>query len=238
MLRKSIATGEGLSGFGAKADALLEDAAGKFSSGTPAGDEEVLALYKIKAEELEVAVITSLEPLFVKILSALKENALETFKQGIIGVMDVADAMSEAETAFVSAAKASVPAKTPWSYKAERASLVSVMQAIQTQAKKAKAVSDQAQQQVSTAMNFLQMQAQQIQAMQAQYMGGQGGKWNLGAAYRPPDTNINLSGSFQGGRTNVQVSLVPDEGASLLGANGFTQGVGPANLGLSFNIHV
>jgi hypothetical protein len=74
--------------------------------------------------------------------------------------------------------------------------------------------------------------------VQAQYTGGQGGKWNLGAAYRPPDTNINLSASYQQGRANVQVSLVPDEGANLLGPNGFTQGVGPANLGLSFNIHV
>ena len=34
--------------------------------------------------------------------------------------------------------------------------------------------------------------------------GGQGGKWNVGAAYRPPDTNINLSGSYQQGRTNIQ----------------------------------
>lgn len=73
---------------------------------------------------------------------------------------------------------------------------------------------------------------------QAQYTGGQGGKWNLGAAYRPPDTNINLSGSYNQGRTNLQISMVPDEGAALLGPNGFTNGVGPANLGLSFNINM
>ena len=89
-----------------------------------------------------------------------------------------------------------------------------------------------------TALSYLQMQQQQMQALQAQYTGGQGGKWNLGGAYRPPDTNINLSASYQQGRTNLQVSMVPDEGANLLGPNGFTQGVGPANLGLSFNIHV
>ena len=77
-----------------------------------------------------------------------------------------------------------------------------------------------------------------MQQIPAQFTGGQGGKWNLGMAYRPPDTNINLSGSYQQGRANVQVSLVPDEGANLLGPNGFTQGVGPANLGLSFNIHI
>ena len=75
-------------------------------------------------------------------------------------------------------------------------------------------------------------------ARQAQYTGGQGGKWNLGAAYRPPDTNINLSGSYNQGRTNLQISMVPDEGANLLGPNGFTNGVGPANLGLSFNINM
>ena len=58
------------------------------------------------------------------------------------------------------------------------------------------------------------------------------------AAYRPPDTNINLSGSYNQGRTNLQISMVPDEGAALLGPNGFTNGVGPANLGLSFNINM
>ena len=65
--------------------------------------------------------------------------------------------------------------------------------------------------QLNTAMSYLQMQQQQMQAMQAQYTGGQGGKWNVGAAYRPPDTNINLSGSYQQGRTNLQISMVPDE---------------------------
>ena len=78
-----------------------------------------------------------------------------------------------------------------------------LMQAIGAQAKKAATTSRQAQQQLSTAMSFLQMLQQQMQAMQAQYTGGGGGKWNLGAAYRPPDTNINLSASYQQGRTNL-----------------------------------
>jgi len=34
----------------------------------------------------------------------------------------------------------------------------------------------------------------------------------------------------------VQLSCVPDEYAPMLGANGFTQGVGPGNLGLSLNL--
>ena len=34
--------------------------------------------------------------------------------------------------------------------------------------------------QMSTAMNYLQLQSQQMQQIQAQYAGGQGGKWSLG----------------------------------------------------------
>ena len=56
-------------------------------------------------------------------------------------------------------------------------------------------------------------------------------------AGRPTPTS-NFSGSYQQGRTNLQIAFVPDEGAPLLGANGFTNGVGPANLGLSFNVNL
>ena len=157
----------------------------------------------------------------------------------MLNEQDSAEALNAACEAFDSSAKASVPASVPgWGYKAERESMVGVCQAIGAQAKKAASTSKQAQQQLSTAMQFLQMLQQQMQAMQAQYTGSQGGRWNLGAAYRPPDSNINLSASYNQGRTNLQVSMVPDEGAALLGPNGFTNGVGPANLGLSFNINM
>eukprot|EP00960_Hanusia_phi_P017599 518307-Hanusia_phi.AAC.1 len=35
-----------------------------------------------------------------------------------------------------------------------------------------------------------------------------------------------------------EVSMIPDEQANLLGPNGFTSGVGPANLGLSLNLNL
>eukprot|EP00966_Prymnesium_polylepis_P165016 3815293-Prymnesium_polylepis.1 len=115
--------------------------------------------------------------------------------------------MNAAEAVFVRDASASVPSKTSWSVKAERASLLGVMTAIVAPSKKATQVKLDAARQLNTAMSYLQMQQQQMQAMQAQYTGGQGGKWNVGAAYRPPDTNINLSGSYQQGRTNLQISM-------------------------------
>ena len=202
------------------------------------GDSEVAAIYLSKAEELRSTLVTSLEPVFVQQITILKDAAMEQFKKGMMGEGDASEALSAAEAAFVREASASVPGKTGWSFKLERASLVGAMQAILIEQKKAQAAKLQTAGQMQTALSYLQMQQQQMQALQAQYTGGQGGKWNLGGAYRPPDTNINLSASYQQGRTNLQVSMVPDEGANLLGPNGFTNGVGPANLGLSFNIHV
>lgn len=61
---------------------------------------------------------------------------------------------------------------------------------------------------------------------------GTASPWNLGLAYRIPDTNINLSAGHQQGRTNIQLSCVPDESAGMLGHNGFTRGVGPGNVRL------
>lgn len=237
-LRKTITNGEAVPNFGAKVDAVLTDAEEKFAAGTPEGNGEVTALYKAKAEELSAAAAATLEPVFVQQISLLKDSALEQFKKALVGDGDGAEAAAQAEAAFAREAGASSPSKTGWNSKADQASLSGIMSVISEQAKKATSTKLQAAQQLQTAMSYLQMQQQQMQAMQAQFTGGQGGKWNLGAAYRPPDSNINLSGSYQQGRANVQVSLVPDEGAGLLGQNGFTQGVGPANLGLSFNIHI
>jgi hypothetical protein len=87
------------------------------------------------------------------------------------------------------------------------------------------------------AMSVLQTQNQMIQQLQSQ-LYGQSSPWNIGVAYRIPDTNFNLQGSYQQGRANLQLSCVPDEYAPLLGPNGFTNGVGPGNLGLSLNLSI
>ena len=73
--------------------------------------------------------------------------------------------------------------------------------------------------QTQQAMQYLQMQQQQISAIQQQLQGGSS-PWNIGAAYRIPDSNINLSCTYQQGRANIQISCVPDESVPLLGPNG------------------
>lgn len=45
------------------------------------------------------------------------------------------------------------------------------------------------------------------QALQNQLYGGQPSPWNFGAAYRIPDTNINLSGTYQQGKANLQARI-------------------------------
>merc|ERR1712232_1521242 len=101
--------------------------------------------------------------------------------------------------------------------------------------KKLTEVQVKAGQQQSTAMQYLQQQQQMIQQLQMQ-LYGQSSPWNVGVAYRIPDTNFNVQGSYQSGRTSVSLSCVPDEYAPMLGPNGFTNGVGPGNLGLSVNL--
>eukprot|EP00611_Tribonema_gayanum_P024455 TRINITY_DN53_c0_g1_i3.p5 TRINITY_DN53_c0_g1~~TRINITY_DN53_c0_g1_i3.p5 ORF type:complete len:112 (-),score=56.47 TRINITY_DN53_c0_g1_i3:96-431(-) len=111
------------------------------------------------------------------------------------------------------------------------------MNELAQRSKKAADAAIKAAQQQSTAMQFLQHQQQQLAALQQQLYGGSS-PWNFGVAYRIPDTHINLSGNYQQGRANVQMSCVPDEYAPLLGASGFTHGVGPGNLGLSVNLNI
>jgi hypothetical protein len=95
-----------------------------------------------------------------------------------------------------------------------------------------------ASEQQSQAIRILQLQNTQLRAVQQQALGGAVGQWSIGAAYRPPDSNINVSLGFEQGRTSVQVSMVPDESSSLLGPSGFTAGVLPGNVGLSFNLNM
>ena len=52
-------------------------------------------------------------------------------------------------------------------------------------------------------------------------------------------SDVDVEREAEVGRADaVGEAVGADEGANLLGPNGFTNGVGPANLGMSFNIHV
>jgi hypothetical protein len=217
-----------VSDFGAKADSICNQALEAYAqnSGVDAS----------KLAELEASLDAPLQVLYLRQLALLREQALESYRSASrVSETSDYDAMLQADAAFTSAAQSATREGSNWDFAAERTHLQSIMNDIASTRKKLMDVQMKSSEKQSTAMAFLQQQQQMIQQLQMQ-LYGQSSPWNLGAAYRIPDTNFNIQGSYQQGRANVQLSCVPDEYAGMLGANGFTNGVGPGNLGLSLNI--
>lgn len=223
--------------FGTKSDAVLSSAVEAFSKKAPqATDPEGEKIYTAKASSLEATIEPSLRVLYMKQLLLLREKALARYKAAAkASESSDYEAMVDADSFFGAEAEAST--RAGWDYSAERASLQATMNEVARAKKRlsdTKLAAAKAQQEV---MKLLQTQHGQIQQLQ-QVAYGTATPLNLGLAYRVPDTNINLSLGHQQGRTNIQMSCVPDESAPLLGPNGFTRGVGPGNLGVSVSLTV
>lgn len=238
--RKIVDESSTIPDFGAKASSIAQSALDEFSRSAPSADDSaaISAAYARKLEELEASLDAQLEVLYLRQLALLREQALAQYR-GASKTSDASDyeAMLAADALFLRNAEASTPPSSSWSYEGERSHLQSIMSEFASTTKKLTETQIKASQQQSTAMQFLQHQQQMIQQLQQQ-LYGQSSPWNAGVAYRIPDTNFNLQGSYQQGRFNVQMSCVPDEYAPMLGPNGFTNGVGPGNLGLSLNLSI
>jgi len=233
--------------FGVKADTIVNKALEEFASNVPE-DEDVGGneLYETKLEQIDAALDAPLQVLYLKQLQLLREQALLNFRKastsGNSGTSEY-EAMLQADQYFVREAEQSTRDEVPdlvdggWDFSSERVALQSVMNRLAESGSKATDIKVQSAATQQTAMAFLQNQAQMIQQLQQQLYGQQS-PWNIGVAYRVPDTNFNLQGSYQQGKTNLALSCVPDEYAPFLGPNGFTNGVGPGNLGLSLNLSV
>lgn len=234
--------------FGSQADTIINKALEGFAKAAPVleeedDDEDVdVDLYDTKLLQVESALDAPLQVLFLKQLALLRERALLRFQSSskTSGVSEY-EAMLQADAYFVRLAEDSIPTgredEDGWDYGSERTALQNVMNQMAESGKRATQVELTASKQQQTAMQVLQQQQQIIQQLQMQ-LYGQTSPWNVGVAYRVPDTNFNLQGSYQQGKANVQLSCVPDEYAPFLGPNGFTNGVGPGNLGLSLNLSV
>jgi len=194
--------------------------------------------YDRGVDEIASAVDAQLHVLYLRQLALLRENALQKYRSAAksSGSSEY-EAMLQADAQFAREAEESTRDGSDWDYTGERSFLQAVMNNIAESGKKAMDIQMKSAQQQQTALSFLQSQQQMIQQLQQQ-LYGQSSPWNVGVAYRIPDTNFNLQGSYQQGRANIQLSCVPDEYAPMLGPNGFTNGVGPGNLGLSLNLSV
>jgi hypothetical protein len=230
---------------GNQADIICNQALQDFAAAAPAiaADDSyaaaATAAYDRSLQQLEAAVDSPLQVLYLKQLALFRQAALERYRSATASSGGVADyeAMLQSDSQFVAAAEASTRAGSSWDYATERSFLQAVMNNLAESGRQAAQVKLNSAQQQQTAMQFLQSQQQMIQQLQMQLYGQQS-PWNVGMAYRIPDTNFNLQGSYQQGKANVQLSCVPDEYAPFLGPNGFTNGVGPGNLGLSLNLSI
>merc|ERR1712166_1216506 len=171
----------------------------------------------IKKQDLEFQIDMQLYAIFLKQLSILRELSISHFKAATVNEDVPADfAFFTADPFFVREAEDSIRPGSTWSYKDERLNVHNAIREISSRRK----------QLISERIQHAETSANAFQYLQ---FGGSAGSWNIGGAYRPPDSNLNISLGYQQGRTNIQISMVPDEQASLLGPNGFTAGVGPAN---------
>lgn len=238
--RKIVDEGAAVADFGARADEICASAIEEFAKSAPSPEDgpSTAAAYARKLAELEASLDAPLQVLYLRQLSLLREKALSGYKSSSKGSgSSDYESMLAADAQFVRDAEASTRKSSDWTYDAERSSLQRIMSDMASVSKKLVETQVQSSQQQSTAMSFLQHQQQMIQQLQMQ-LYGQSSPWNVGVAYRIPDTNFNLQGSYQQGRANIQLSCVPDEYAPMLGPNGFTNGVGPGNLGLSLNLSI
>ncbi|GFH60322.1 hypothetical protein CTEN210_16798 [Chaetoceros tenuissimus] len=240
-LRKKIVDeGEVVNSFGEIADAICNQALEEFikNAADAGSDASAAATYDKKLQELEAAIDAPLQVLYYRQLALLREKALESYRSAS-RASETSDyeAMLQADSQFTLAADDATREGSDWDYASDRSQLQAIMNDIASTRKKLMDVQIRSSEKQQTAMAFLQQQQQMIQQLQMQ-LYGQSSPWNIGMAYRIPDTNFNLQGSYQQGRANVQLSCVPDEYAPMLGANGFTNGVGPGNLGLSLNLSV
>lgn len=236
-LTKSVDENNKIPNFGKKATEIIEKALESFEN--KAGKTSDPLFISRKKQEMEAILDTSLNSIFLKQLSILRELAIVHFKSATINEdVPVDFAFFTADSFFVRESEDSVRPGSYWSYATERTNVHNAIREISNRRKQLISEKIQHAEHQANAFQYLQMQQAQMQAIQQQQYGGGAGNWNIGAAYRPPDSNLNISMGYQQGRTNIQISMVPDEQASLLGPNGFTAGVGPANLGLSLNLNL
>jgi len=239
MRRAIVDEGRILPSFGSQCDTLCNQALEEFAQNAPEADADptkTASIYDAKLEELESALDAPLQVLYLRQIALLREKALSRYRSAS-KTTDASDyeAMLSADSQFVRDAADATREGSDWDYAKERTYLQSVMNDLASANKRMADTSLKAAQQQTTAMQYLQQQQQMLQQLQMQ-LYGQTSPWNVGLAYRIPDTNFNLQGSYQQGRANLQFSCVPDEYAPMLGPNGFTNGVGPGNLGLSLNL--
>lgn len=218
-LRSQVDGGHIVPKFGEKAQGILQGALRKAGGEVP---------------ELERAVDGVLHSLFLQQLSILRLQLATKFESSNKPIV----ALAKADQQFVASANELVRPDSDWSIGTERDALKSVLEgAFRRDAalSEERARAARTQQATIHVISKLQNQMETLQ-QKVQGMGG-GSPWVLSTSYRIPNTPLQITGRYQQGRANIELNLTPDKDPANSEA-GFVEGVGPANLGLSFNLGV
>jgi hypothetical protein len=192
-LKKVVDGGSCFPQFGQKADEICTSAIEEFALSAPLpesendldnedGDNE--ALYDRKVDELEHILDAPLHVLYLKQLTLARERAVRLFRQTLVANAGTSttenidaspaastneyDAMMYADDAFRKDAEEYTRTNPDWSYSKDAQLLKQSMQDVVSRIKKIQEVKLQAAKQSQQAMSYLQMQQQQLQAIQQQ----------------------------------------------------------------------
>lgn len=195
--------------------------------------QEIIAQAASAGPQLASVVEGALEPLFLRQLTLLKQHILSSASP------EDADAVAATEKQFLDQASELTAGSTEsWDVEPEQRKLRGALEhQLHTTAAIAEERARAALQQRSTieVIGRLQVQMEELAQKAQSVRGGGGSPWVLSTSYRIPNTPLQFVSRYEQGRANVELNLTPDKDPSK-GDGGFAQAIGPANVGVSFDL--
>jgi len=217
-LQEQVEAGQIITNFGQKAAQILSQARNRAG---PAA-----------AGEVERAVDGALQALFLRQVSLLGRNVAAQFEE-----THGRQVPGQADQVFLTAAMDLMRPGSSWSFDKERSHLRALVEGglrhraalVEERARAART-----QQATIDVIGKMQEQMERL-AQKVQTARSGGSPWVLSTSYRIPNTPLQVVGRYEQGRANVELNLTPDKDPSKSGAS-FAEGIGPANVGVSFNL--
>lgn len=221
-LKAQVSQGRAISKFGAKADAVVKDAA----AASGGADEQV-----------ERALDGALYALYLQQLAEVKQQVVKQFSND----RRPATAVKRAEAQFESRAKELVRPGSSWSYDSD---LEQVGAAVKTALRSNKVLTEERarvmQAQRATADVIGKLQKNMEQLGEKLRGTGAGSPWIFWTSYHLPRTPLQISGRYTQGRANIEINMQRNKDPINAEA-GFVEGIAEnllGSLGLSLNVGI
>jgi len=173
-LTKMVDENNKIGNFGKKASEILQNGLNNFEENTSNFTDTKNILKK--KQELDAIIDTSLNSIFLKQLSILRELSISHFKAATVNEDVPADfAFFTADSFFVREAEDSIRPGSYWSYTNERTNVHNAIREISSRRKQLISERIQHAEHTANAFQYLQMQQAQMQAIQQQQFGGSAG---------------------------------------------------------------